>query len=55
MCITIQQNVNIKTKHCYEELHVDILYSLLVLMVIRTTDIKTEILYGAGTEIRSTC
>ena len=55
MCITIQQNVNIKTKHCYEELPVDILYSLLLLMVVRTTDIKTEILYGAGTEILSTC
>ena len=55
MCITIQQNVNIKTKHCYEELPVDILHSLLVPTVVRTTDIKTELIYGAGTEIRSTC
>ena len=55
MCIAIQQNVNIKREHCYEELHVHILHSLFVPTVVRTTDIKTELLCVAGTEIRSTC
>lgn len=38
-----------------EELCVDQPHSLLVPSVVRTTDIKTELVCGEGTEIRSIC